>query len=127
MSRTRNLSLWTASREPRAGEWANQVSDAWPSIRYRDFYDIPRAVVVEWSGILYLLDCTYDTDIDDYEPIYTVHRLPEELRTRIDEISWTGLGHLGQRVGSVKTSDVEFDPTRRRSVNPSVFDRLGPQ
>lgn len=93
----------------------------WPHIRYRDFYDIPRAVVVEWEGVLYLFDCQYDPDTDDYEPIYSVYKLPEELRDGLDEISWTDLGHRGQRVTSVRTADVEFDPSRRRSLNPAIF------
>jgi hypothetical protein len=87
---------------------------------------MPRAVVTSWKEIFYLLDCNYDADLEEYEPTYTVYRLPDDLRTRLDEMSWTDLAHLGERIGSVSTSVVEFDSTRRRSVNPSLFDRLDP-
>jgi len=100
------------------------MSSDWPAIRYRDFYDIPRAVVVEWRDRLYLFDCLYDYDVDDYDSRFAVFLLPDELKERIDEISWTDLDHLGIRVGSVAVSEVEFDETRRRSLNPAVFDQL---
>ena len=32
----------------------------WIPIRYRDFYDVPRAVVVEFRGKLYLFDSLFD-------------------------------------------------------------------
>ena len=96
----------------------------WPSIRYRDFYDLPRAVVVEWEGVMYLLDSLFDHDLDDYEPFYVIYRVPNDLRDRIDEISWTDLGHRSERVGVVPTADVEFDATRRKRINPAVFEGL---
>ncbi len=96
----------------------------WPAIRYRDFYDLPRAVVVEWEGVLYLLDSLFDHDLDDYEPFYVIYRIPDELAERIDEISWTDLGHRSQRLGVVATDDVEFDESRRRRINPAVFEGL---
>lgn len=100
------------------------MRDSWLRMRYRDFYDIPRAVVVEWEGTLYLFDCLFDHDLDDYESTYTVYRLPDELRENIDQMTWTDLGHRGERVGSVRTRDVEFDASRRESINPTIFERL---
>lgn len=96
----------------------------WPTISYRDFHDIPRAVVVDWRGVLYLLDCLFDYDADEYESTYTVYTLPDELRETVEQISWTDLCHRGQRVGELATSDVEFDTTRRRSLNPKIFERF---
>jgi len=96
----------------------------WPPIRYRDFYDLPRAVVVEWNDVLYLLDSLFDTELDDYEPFYVIYRIPAELRGRIDEISWTDLGHRSERVGVVPMAEVEFDKSRRQRINPAVFEGL---
>jgi hypothetical protein len=93
----------------------------WPRIRYRDFYDVPRAVVVEWAGSLYLFDCPFDDDLDGYGSSYIVYRIPALMRDRIDEISWTDLVHIGDRLGVVPTAEVEFDETRRGSMNPAVF------
>jgi len=97
------------------------MNETWLSMRYRDFYDIPRAVVVDWESTLYLFDCLYDHGLDDFEPTYTVYRLPDELRGSLDHMSWTDLGHRGERVGSVPTRDVEFDPSRRESINATIF------
>jgi hypothetical protein len=94
-------------------------------MRYRDFYDIPRAIVVEWHGRLYLFDCLYDYDADDYESAYTVYRLPDDIRAQLDEMSWTDLGHRGEKVGSIETAHVEFDKTKRKGLDPAVFDQLG--
>jgi hypothetical protein len=94
-------------------------------MRYRDFYDIPRAVVVEWGGQTWLFDCLYDYDVDDYESEYTVYRLPEEVAEKVDSVSWTDLGHLGERVGAVPTARVSFDPTKREALDAEIFEELG--
>ncbi len=96
----------------------------WLPIRYRDFHDIPRAVVVEYEGRLLLLDCNFDYDLDDFESDYTVYVLPDELRDDLDTISWTDLGHHGQRIGVLNASGVEFDDTRRGALCDSAFEGL---
>jgi len=101
------------------------VTAQWVNIRYRDFYDIPRAVVVEWKGYTYLLDCVYNDDIDDYDSEYRVYELPDELRDQLDSMSWTDLGHRGEQVGTVATASVEFDSTKRRALNTEIFEQLG--
>lgn len=88
----------------------------WLPIRYRDFYDLPRAIVVEFQGTMYLLDCLFDIELDDYESTYKVYRVPEDLRLRIDRISWTDLGHRSELVGQIAATDIEFDATKRRAV-----------
>jgi hypothetical protein len=100
------------------------MTTEWLSIRYRDFYDIPRARVVEWHGHVYLFDSPFDPAIDDYPNSYQVYRLPTQLRDDIDDISWTDLAHRGARIGSVPTSAVEFDQTCRRLMNPTAFQYL---
>ncbi|MGH9117576.1 MAG: hypothetical protein ACRD0A_06775 [Acidimicrobiales bacterium] len=97
----------------------------WLPIRYRDFYDVPRAVVVEFKRELFLFDSLFDADLDEYESFYAVYRLPGELRHEIDGMSWTDLGQRGTRLGSVDVAAVEFDSTRRRAINESVFENLG--
>jgi len=102
------------------------VTVAWVKIRYRDFYDIPRAIVVERRNHLYLFDCLYSYEIDDYDPDYSVYELPDELRDQLDAgMSWTDLGHRGKRLGSVATASVEFDSTKRRALNAAIFEQFG--
>ena len=97
------------------------MTGEWLPIRYRDFYDIPRAVVVEYADKLYLFDCLFDYDIDDYADEYAVYVIPDELMNEIDRMSWTDLGHRSKRIGAVPAALVEFDATRRRAVNKRVF------
>jgi len=101
------------------------MSSTWLPIRYRDFYDIPRAVVVEWRGDTFLLDCLFDQDSSEYEPTYSVYRLPRELEARLEGASWTDLGHRGTLLTQIKTSEVIFDPSKRKAIDESVMLGLG--
>lgn len=98
-----------------------EVNFGWLPIRYRDFYDIPRAVVTDRCGRLYLFDCLFDHSRDDYEEKYEVYLLPEDLRDRLDGMSWTDLRHQGEFIGSVSTNSVEFDQTRRHAIRDTIF------
>lgn len=117
------MSIWPAAAESSSEEWAYPMS-VWLAIRYRDFYDYPRAVVVDWNWSLYLFDCPFDIEADNYPDEYEVFKLPEHLRPDIDEMSWTDLSHLGSRVGTVPIAAVQFDETRRRLMNTDVFHLL---
>ena len=99
---------------------------SWLPFRYRDFHDFPRAIVVEYKGALYFFDCLFDPKLDDYPDEYCVYRITDEsIRNRIDSISWTDLGNRSLRIGAVPTNAVEFDITRRRTLNARVFELLG--
>jgi hypothetical protein len=97
---------------------------AWLPIRYRDFYDIPRAIIVEYRGQVYLLDSPYEDEADEYSDQFTVYRLPSELARSLDEISWENLGALGTEVGHVPAGSIQLDPTRRQYLDDEVFDRV---
>ena len=100
------------------------MSASWLPIRYRDFYDIPRAVIVDFEGATYLFDCPFDHDLDDYEQTYTVYRVPAEIAEEIDRISWVDLGSRCDPIGLVFAGEVEFDSTARKAIHRRVFDRL---
>ena len=93
-------------------------------ISYRAFHDIPRAFVVKVSGQTFLLDCPFDEEIDEYRDHFVVYRLPPHARDQLETMSWESLLSLGREVARVATRDVEFDPSRRRYVNASVFRAL---
>jgi hypothetical protein len=93
-------------------------------MQYRDFSDVPRAIVVEVDGALYFLDCRFDDGADEYEQVYAVYRLPEGLGPELETRSWADLAHLGQRVGSIPTSAVAFDATRRASMRSAALEDL---
>lgn len=59
-------------------------SERWIPIRYREFYDIPRAFVIENAGELLLFDCPFDDVADSYGDSYTVIRLDPSAKATLD-------------------------------------------
>jgi hypothetical protein len=96
----------------------------WSPILYREFYDIPRAFVVERARTVYFFDCRFDDRIDEYPDRYRVYRLDPELTGNLSEGSWEDLSAKGVLVGEVLTDEIQFDPTRRVSIEDSIFARL---
>lgn len=97
---------------------------SWLTIRYRDFYDLPRIFITTHNGELYLFDCPFDEDRDDYSDRYTVNQLPplseEELQG-----SWE---HLPERaacvLGTVPVAQVQFDTTKRNSIDTAILEEM---
>jgi len=96
----------------------------WLPIEYRGFHDIPRMVVVMRENSLYLLDCPFDAELDDFSPRFTVYLLPSDTEYRISGMSWEGLPEIGERIGEIPVDLVEFDATRREAIKSSVFTQL---
>jgi S-adenosylmethionine:tRNA-ribosyltransferase-isomerase (queuine synthetase) len=93
----------------------------WLPIYYRDAGDIPRAFVVEFDGESYLFECRRVDDTDDYEDHFSVYRVPDDVIVNIDKVSWEEIGKQSAAVGRVKTRSIEFDPSKRQSINRRVF------
>lgn len=51
----------------------------WPIIDYRDFWDVPRAALVQAPSAVLLLDCPFEIELDDYRAEYKVYRVPEPI------------------------------------------------
>jgi hypothetical protein len=96
----------------------------WLPIEYRGFHDIPRMVVVKWESALYLLDCPFDEEIDNFSPRFTVYLLPLDIESQLSEMSWESLPGIGERFGEIPVDIVEFDSSRRRAIKSSVFTQL---
>jgi len=96
-------------------------------MKYCDFYDVPRLVAVTHDDALFLLDCPYDDETEDYPAYHEVYRLPPRRLDELAGASWEGLAASGRRVGRIPVDAVEFDPSRRSSVNANLFDRLETQ
>ncbi|HEY2852439.1 MAG TPA: hypothetical protein VGJ18_06305 [Gemmatimonadaceae bacterium] len=93
----------------------------WLSIVYRDFYDVPRAFIVERNAELYFFDCPFSDELDDYPQAFNIYRLPEESREGLDTQSWAGLQARGEFVGTIPIKLVEFDNSKRESIRSSTF------
>jgi hypothetical protein len=109
--------------QPGAAWWPDRVTRmSWLPIKYRDFYDIPRAFVVEWKGDIYFFDCPFDAQADEYPDEYTVYRLRAETVQNLEDIPWGNPSGPGEVVGRVWTAAVELDPSKRALVSDQVFD-----
>ena len=96
----------------------------WAPITYRDFYDIPRMFLAQGTE-LFLFDCKFDSDKDEYGDSYAVYVMPpiEESDLRG---SWEELPARAKRLlGRVRTSEVEFDSTLRQQVNLNILRQFG--
>lgn len=104
------------------------MNEKFVPITYREFYDVPRAVVVRVDGQLVFLDCPIDFGTEEYPDVYDVYRLADELEETLDSVSWTDLCHLGKWIGTIPVDEISFDVSKRKAVDPSFFERLkGPQ
>jgi hypothetical protein len=98
----------------------------WVPINYRDYWDVPRIFFAQYGGVLYLFDCQFDRDLEDYPESYRVFRMPALSRGDY-EGSWE---HLWKRadefLGEVPVAAVRFDPTRRAAIDAGAFDAIRP-
>lgn len=95
-------------------------------VAYRDFYDFPRMFVVEDSRSLFLFDCPFDDELDDYPRKYTVYELKGLNRESLPT-DWTALsGRASRCLGTVSLERIRFDATKRRRVEVGGFRNLHP-
>ncbi|MEK6409633.1 MAG: hypothetical protein AABN34_22140 [Acidobacteriota bacterium] len=96
----------------------------WATIRYRDFYDVPRIFITALDGQEYLFDCPFDDDLDDYSDHYRVYQLPAILESEL-EGSWELLPEQAERLlAAVPVAEVQFDSTKRQRINTTVIEAL---
>lgn len=100
------------------------MSSKWIPIRYRDFYDFPRAFVAEQSDELFFFDCPFDDVLDDYKTEFIVFKINKQFSEKVDQRSWENLRQFADRVGAVSTGAVRFDETKRKAVNADIFDLI---
>jgi hypothetical protein len=97
----------------------------WTPIKYRDFYDIPRIFLAEILGRVFLFDCPFNEEKDEYEETFKVYLMPT-LGEKDLAGSWKNLPRRATRLlGEVGAAEVEFDTTSRQQVNLEILDRFG--
>ncbi len=93
-------------------------------IHYRGFWDVPRIFLVAHRDRLFLFDCPFSEELDDYPDVYAVFELPHGIDNALPK-DWTTLADSAvARLGTVSVADVAFDPTRRKAIDVSVLDRF---
>ena len=96
------------------------------AIRYRDFWDVPRMFIVRHEEHWFLFDCPFDEGKEDFSDTYRVYLLPQ-----IDEEwlagFWASLSEKAiRRLKDVPVSQVKWDPTKRKGIDPSILDGVSP-
>jgi len=100
----------------------------WLPIKYHEFYDVPRSIVVQHNNVLYLLESSFNDNTDEYSSVFKVYRLPIELWDQLDTLdmrSWNDLRLAGVYIGEVPVANVELDETKRAFLHKSTFQVLG--
>lgn len=93
--------------------------------RYKEFYDVPRVIVLRYKGKLLLLYCAFDDTLDEYPDNYSVYVLPEALEPSLENESWLFLEDAKQvLLGQIPVKAVKFDSTTRKQLDPSVVDEI---
>jgi hypothetical protein len=91
--------------------------ERWHAFSYREFYDVPRMLVVEMRSSILLLVSRFDANQDDYESLYHCYRLPIGVDLRG---TWEGIERSADHYfGSVAVSQVRFDQSKRQKIDLS--------
>ena len=88
----------------------------WAKFEYREFYDVPRSIVVTLGiGERLLLESRFDETMDEYDGDYAVYLLPDgvELSGSWDDLSRKAVRTLGR----VPVPAIRFDQTKRREID----------
>ncbi len=99
------------------------MSSAAPFV-YREFYDVPRFLVVTYRRQQFLFESAFDDDLDDYPDVYQVFLLRDVSENELKG-SWVHLSEKAQAyLGKAPVKDVRFDPTLRREIETDVLEGL---
>ena len=110
------------------------MTPTWVPFIYRDFYDIPRAIVLRYLGALLFLDDSFDDELDDYHNEFRVYLLPDSIEPSLMTSSeadraagrvapsWKELTGLGRLLGTMPRSSLVFDQTLRRELDGTQLD-----
>lgn len=99
------------------------MASAMVPIAYREFYDLPRDVLLEFEGVAYCLLCPFDEALDDYADFYEVYCLPPAAYARFSapDSDWIGIEKAGQRLGRAPVDALRFDESRRAGIEESTL------
>lgn len=93
-------------------------------IIYREFYGIPRMFIVSFRDRNWLFDGRFDDAADEHPDEYRVYSLPA-LSDGILEGDWSSLPDRATAfAGTVPTANVQFDPSRRRTISSRALEEL---
>ena len=92
----------------------------WSEIKYREFCDVPRAVIARHGADTFLFDSRFDEVLDDYISHYEVWRLPPLSKEQLAG-SWVGLDSLAlERLPDVGLHELPFEIPVVRGTDTSA-------
>jgi hypothetical protein len=86
-------------------------------IKYRDFFDIPRYMLVSDSeSQLWILECAFDDDLDEYPAEFYVFPAGADLAFAQEtfELHAKYSANIGTPMLKVKVESIEFDSTKQK-------------
>lgn len=86
-------------------------------VEYRDFRDVPRVILVAGGPGYWMLNASFDDELDDFSPDYALSFAGsdrEQARTSFDRVCKGQM--TADVVDRIACGRVEFDPTRRREL-----------
>ena len=100
----------------------------WLPMSYRGYWDVPRIMLVRRDGLLFLFDCQFDPELDEYPDDYSVYLMPPDFEEALAPEDWTVLRNLAAfELGAVPVAIVRFDmKSRPAQIDASAFAVLPP-
>jgi hypothetical protein len=96
----------------------------WIPFVYREFYDVPREILLTFKGKVLLLESLFDDKDDEYSKNYVVYELPASIMGNLNG-SWEGFANQAlSELGEIPVESVQFDNTRRKQIYGDVLEAL---
>ena len=104
--------------------WRKDLHSGGIPFEYRGFYDVPQGLIATYNGRKYLFERLFDDNLDDYQDFYSVYDIGD-IEVGDGESIWTKLEDSRRRfVYTIPVKDIQFDSTKRKSINASAFEKL---
>ena len=93
-------------------------------LQYREFWDVPRIFLVSFEQSLFLFDCHFDEEVEDFSNRYQVFLMPMLGEDSLSG-SWCELSENAIRfLGEIPISEIKFDETRRKFIENETILKL---
>ncbi|MBX9581645.1 MAG: hypothetical protein K2X87_15190 [Gemmataceae bacterium] len=97
----------------------------WLPFSYRGYYDVPRIILVRRGGRVYLLNCPFSEELDDYPDDYEVFLLPADTHEENLPTDWTLLRDLAvRRLGTIPVDRVRFDSPKPKFIDGAILEEV---
>ena len=84
----------------------------WHNIKYREYHDVPRAIVASRGNETFFFDCRFDETIDEYPDHYRVYLMPPLGNDQVSG-SWESLELLAiKELERIPIRELPFDIAR---------------